>query len=55
MCPQVAGHVGVHVPEAVEGAEGQVEEEATEDCEVAGQRPAHHLASEVGHDVRRVR
>ena len=52
MCPQVAGHVGVHVAEAVEGAEGEVEEEAPEDGEVAGRRAAPHLAGETLHDVR---
>ena len=55
MCSQVAGHVGVHVPEAVESAEGEVEEESPEDGEIAGQRSAHHLAREVVHGVRRVK
>ena len=55
MCSQVAGHVGVHVPEAVESAEGEVEEESPEDGEIAGQRSTHHLAREVVHYVRRVK
>ena len=55
MCSQVAGHVGVHVTEAVESAEGEVEEESPEDGEIASQRSAHHLAREVVHGVRRVK
>ena len=55
VCSQVAGHVGVHVPEAVESAEGEVEEESSEDGEIAGQRSTHHLAREVVHVVRRVK
>ena len=39
---EVAGHVGVHVAEAVEGAEGQMEQEAAADGEVAGQPPRPH-------------
>ena len=31
MSAEVAGHVGVHVAEAVEGAEGEVEDEASQD------------------------
>ena len=34
MSPEVAGHVGVHVPKAVKGAKGQVKEEATHKGEV---------------------
>ena len=34
MSPEVAGHVGVHVAEAVEGAKGQVKQEAPQKGEV---------------------
>ena len=34
MSPEVAGHVGVHVAEAVEGAKGQVKQEAPQKREV---------------------
>ena len=34
MSPEVAGHVGVHVAKAVEGAKGQVEQEAPHKGEV---------------------
>ena len=34
MSPEVAGHVGVHVAKAVEGAKGQVKEEAPHEGEV---------------------
>jgi len=36
---EVGGHVGVHVAETVEGAQGQVEQEAPADGEVTGQAP----------------
>ena len=34
MSPEVAGHVGVHVPKTVKGAKGQVKEEAPHKGEV---------------------
>ena len=34
MSPEVAGHVGVHVPKAVKGAKGQVKEETPHKGEV---------------------
>ena len=35
MSPEVAGHVGVHVAKAVEGAKGQVKQKAPHKGEVA--------------------
>jgi len=33
MCPEVTGHVSVHVTETVEGSQGEVEDEASQDGE----------------------
>ena len=44
MSPEVAGHVGVHVSKAVEGAKGEVEEESSHEGEIPPHlfTPHHH-------------
>ena len=53
MDPQVGGHVGIEVAEAVERAQGQVKEEATQDRGDAGPVEAPHAQRH--HLVRRYR
>ncbi len=44
MDAQVGGHVGVHVAEAVERAQAQVEQKSAKYREVTGQPPLFHRA-----------
>ena len=43
MCTKIAGHIGVHVPETVQCAQGQVQDEAPNDGKDAPHLTVFHL------------